>query len=226
MNIEQILDKKDYKTCNEAYDVLQEYALQQGFAVAKTGGNDHFCKFKCVHGGPGPRRVHRKKVDNKKDDDSNKKGGIISNDGNEEKKIKDKNGILKKISERKTREGEHNCEWVLRISKRKTRWAFTTKLSDITPHSHPMSSTPIIYREHRVVYGQECRKLTNQLKAGIKPRQIINVQSMDEPPVVVAPISVVESISSATMSSNTLPPATPLLASTYFTPVEFEIISE
>ena len=147
-------------------------------------------------------------------DDSNTKGGTISNDGNKEKKIKDKNGILKKIPERKTREGEHNCEWVLRISKRKTRWAFTTKLSDITPHSHPMSSTPIIYREHRAVYGQERRKLTNQLKAGIKPRQIINLQSMDEPPVVVAPILVVESISSVTMSSYTLPPATPLLVPT------------
>ncbi|KAG2207240.1 hypothetical protein INT45_004629, partial [Circinella minor] len=78
-----------------------------------------------------------------------------------------------------------------------------------------MSSTPIIYREHRVIFGQERRKLTNQLKAGIKPRQIINVQSMDKPPVVAPPISVVESISAAVTSSYTCPPATPLLAPTH-----------
>ena len=62
--------------------------------------------------------------------------------------------------------------------------------------------------------------MTNQLKAGIKSRQIMNIQLMDEPPVVGPPISAV-SISlvvkptTSSMQQYIHPPTTHGLAPTH-----------
>ncbi|KAG2220226.1 hypothetical protein INT45_002818 [Circinella minor] len=49
--IEEIVNKTDYQTVSEAYDDVQDYARQQGFAIIKRHSNQRACTFACCHTG-------------------------------------------------------------------------------------------------------------------------------------------------------------------------------
>ena len=206
--LEEILNKTDYQTVNEAYDDVQDYARQQGFAVIKRHSNQRACTFECCH--TGSKQNYNNKNGNKKRYsnlkkiytflfskrkiiftpiklkfllfiDATKKADIVH------RTYQDKNGLTKKFPNRTSRKS--NCTWKIIISSTKAnnhKWKFTTKLHDIPEHSHGMSTMPLVYHEHRVKDAQERRNIVSQLEAGISPRQIMKQERINLPSPVVA----------------------------------------
>ncbi|KAG2202001.1 hypothetical protein INT45_004553 [Circinella minor] len=128
--LEEILNKTDYQTVNEAYNAVQDYACQQGFAVIKRHSNQRACTFECCHTGS------KQNYNNK--NDATKKADIVH------RTYQDKNGLTKKFPNRTSRKS--NCTWKISISSTKAnnhKWKFTTKLHDIPEHSNGMSTMPL-----------------------------------------------------------------------------------
>ncbi|KAI7846512.1 hypothetical protein BDC45DRAFT_542819 [Circinella umbellata] len=85
MNLVTNIDKFHWTdTVNEAYDDVQDYARQQGFAVIKRHSNQRACTFECCHTGS------KQNYNNK--NDATKKADIVH------RTYQDKNGLTKKFS--------------------------------------------------------------------------------------------------------------------------------